>query len=110
MKKQNRIQEADDLYKEVIAECENSPDPQRKGEAVRALLALSSPDEERSFALLEELLERNPENPEFPLLYIHSHEILSRNRNRERNRLTGEEIIRLLPDPNWNVPLAALFV
>ena len=69
LKKQNRIQEADDLYKEVIAECENSPDPQRKGEAVRALLALSPPDEERSFALLEELLERNPENPEYRFQY-----------------------------------------
>ena len=69
LKKQNRIQEADDLYKEVIAECENSCEPQKKVEAVRALLVLSYPDEERCFALLEELLEEDPANPEYRFQY-----------------------------------------
>ena len=69
LKKQNRFQESDNLFSKVIARCENSELPQEKIEVVKALLALSKPDRERAFALLEELLTQNPDVPEYRFQY-----------------------------------------
>ena len=73
LQKQNKIQAADDLYREIISQCENSSVPQEKVEAVRALLAQSQPDKSRAFTLLEDLLEdllsENPDVPEYRCQY-----------------------------------------
>ena len=69
LQKQGKTLEADDLYRKVIKKCEKSVVPQEKGEAVKALLALSEPDLSRAFVLLEELLSDTPDVPEYRLQY-----------------------------------------
>ena len=69
LQKQGRREEADVLCRSVIAQCKNAATPQEKVEAVRAMLALSQPEKEEAFILLEELLAANPDVPEYRFQY-----------------------------------------
>ena len=104
LQKQHKIEEADELYRQVISQCENSPVPQQKVEAVKALLAQSQPDKSRAFTLLEDLLSENPDVPEYRCQYA----ILlgSEPRLYRRRRIAGVEpnAIRILTELSQKYP------
>ena len=104
LQKQHKIEEADELYRQVISQCENSPVPQQKVEAVKALLAQSQPDKSRAFTLLEDLLSENPDVPEYRCQYA----ILlgSEPRLSHQRRIAGVEpnAIRILTELSQKYP------
>lgn len=73
LKKQGRRQEAAALSRQVVRRFEKSSSENDRFEVVRALLELSprpdSPERDRAFRILEQLLKEHPDNPEYRFQY-----------------------------------------
>ena len=73
LKKQGRREEANSISRQVIAKFEKSPRQEDRFETVRALLALSTRQDDdqraRAFRILETLLKEAPSDPEYRFQY-----------------------------------------
>lgn len=70
---QNKVNEARTTWEKVVSEYTNSSSEQDLSEVVKALLSLSeepnSKERNQAFKIIQELLKKNPENPEYLFQY-----------------------------------------
>lgn len=70
---QNEIEDARAIWKEIVDEYSNSDSEEELSEVVNALLSLSeapnSEERNQAFSIIERLLKKNPQNPEYLFQY-----------------------------------------